>query len=55
MERLAFDDDVWLERESTWAEMFGPRWAHVREIRSAFHDQVGLTLLDLSFNNIRFE
>jgi hypothetical protein len=55
MDRFAFDDDIWLEREATWAEHFGPRWAHVKDIRSQFHHLTGLTLLDLSLNNIRFE
>ena len=55
MDRLDFDDDIWLEREQTWAEHFGQRWEHVKEIRRTFHELTGLTLLDLSLNNIRFD
>lgn len=55
MDRLGFDDEVWQERQTTWAEHFGPRWAAVQSLCTSFHSQTGLTLLDLSLNNIRFE
>lgn len=52
---LAFTEDVMAEREAFWAERFGDRWPAVLRIRDEFHRVTGLTLLDLSHNNIRFE
>jgi len=55
LERLNFTDDVINERETFWQERFGQRWPKVIEICGEFHRLTGLTLLDLSHNNIRFE
>jgi hypothetical protein len=55
LERLNFTEDVLEEREAFWQERFGERWAKVRQICAEFHQLTGLTLLDLSHNNIRFE
>lgn len=55
LERLNFTEDVINEREAFWLERFGERWANVTQIRNEFHRLTGLTLLDLSHNNVRFE
>jgi hypothetical protein len=55
IEHLGFTDDVQAEREAFWEERFGDRWSKVANIRDEFHRFTGLTLLDLSHNNIRFE
>lgn len=55
VEWLGFTEDVMAEREAFWAERFGDRWPAVLQIRDEFHRVTGLTLLDLSHNNIRFE
>jgi hypothetical protein len=55
IEHLGFTDDVQAEREAFWEERFGDRWPKVSQIRDEFHRLTGLTLLDLSHNNIRFE
>jgi hypothetical protein len=55
IERLAFTPEVMEEREQYWAEIFGEHWAPVVSLRNEFLRRTGLTLLDLSLNNIRFE
>jgi hypothetical protein len=55
IEWMGFTEDVVSEREAFWQERFGERWLKVSQIRDEFHRQTGLTLLDLSHNNIRFE
>jgi hypothetical protein len=55
IERFAFDEEVEAERQAFWIERFGDRWPKVNQIRDEFRRLTGLTLLDLSHNNIRFE
>jgi len=55
IEWLNFTEDVLTERETFWEERFGERWPVVARLRDSFHMLTGLTLLDLSHNNIRFE
>jgi hypothetical protein len=55
IEKLGFDEDVIAERQIFWQERFGDRWPKVMTICDQFHRLTGLTLLDLSHNNIRFE
>jgi hypothetical protein len=54
LEWLGFDEEVIAERYAFWEERFGDRWPRVMEICGEFHRITGLTLLDLSHNNIRF-
>jgi hypothetical protein len=54
LEWLGFSEDVIAERHAFWQERFGERWPKVMQICGEFHRVTGLTLLDLSHNNIRF-
>jgi hypothetical protein len=51
---LGFSEDVIAERQAFWQERFAERWPKVMQICGEFHRITGLTLLDLSHNNIRF-
>ena len=51
---LGFTDEVWAERETHWAEIFGPDWRVVRAARDELARVTELMILDLTPNNIRF-
>lgn len=53
-DRFDFSEDVILERQAYWAEIFGDRWPFVQQRCDAFTEATGLILLDLSLNNIKF-
>jgi hypothetical protein len=54
IEWLGFNEEIVAERQGFWEERFSDRWPKVRQICDEFHRLTGLTLLDLSHNNIRF-